>query len=72
MTFRSTTSSETYLREVSSGAFGIGNSIALNAIDTTSTGLTTTANAILHLDYVSNAAGQGCTFQVGGIELVKP
>ena len=71
ITFRSASASEYTMSLLNNGATGInvtGSSLATPVI---STGLTTTANEILHMSYASAAGTTTSTFQNAIIELVK-
>jgi hypothetical protein len=72
ITFQSTTVSEVTAMYNEGGNTGLYTSTILVMAPANATGLTTTGNATLELDYASAAASTTATFDTAIIELVKP
>jgi len=72
VTFQSTMAAETTAIFSNNGATGLYTALQLIMAPTNTTGLTTTGNANLELDYASAASTTTATFDTAIIELVKP
>ena len=72
VTFQSTTAAETTAIFSNNGATGLYTALQLIMAPANTTGLTTTGNATLELDYASAASTTTATFDTALIELVKP
>jgi hypothetical protein len=72
VTFQSPTVAETTAIFSNNGAAGLYTALQLIMAPANTTGLTTTGNANLELDYASAAATTTATFDTAIVELVKP